>query len=78
MSESASSNAWMRSCERLPYSFEAGAFDAVHMMITFISELLVGPDCPLAKILMRMANAAGFRLMEKQGNFFSYALVFEK
>ena len=42
------------------------------------SELLTDPDYPLAETLIRMAGAANFRLKRRQGNFFSYTLVFEK
>jgi ubiquinone/menaquinone biosynthesis C-methylase UbiE len=42
------------------------------------SELLTDPDYPLAETLIRMASAANFRLKRRQGNFFSYTLVFEK
>jgi ubiquinone/menaquinone biosynthesis C-methylase UbiE len=42
------------------------------------SELLVDPDYPLPRTLIRMANLAGFRPREKLGNFFHYTLVFEK
>ena len=46
--------------------------------ILAFSEILLDPDYPLAKTLVRMARAANFRFKEKQGNFFSYTLVFEK
>ena len=42
------------------------------------SELLMDPDYPLAGTLIRMANAAGFWLREKLGNFLYYTLIFEK
>ena len=42
------------------------------------SELLTDPDYPLAGTLVRMAGTANFRLKKKQGNFFSYTLIFEK
>ncbi|MBW1798568.1 MAG: methyltransferase domain-containing protein, partial [Deltaproteobacteria bacterium] len=42
------------------------------------SELLVDPDYPCAKTLIRKANAASFRLKEKVGNFFYYTLILEK
>ena len=42
------------------------------------SEALPDPDYPLATTLIRYATAAGFRLKRRQGNFFSYTLVFEK
>ena len=42
------------------------------------SELLLDPDYPLARTLIRKASAAGFRLREKLGNFFYYTLVFER
>lgn len=43
-----------------------------------ISELLVDPDYPLAKTVISLATDAGFRLKKREGNFFSYTLVFEK
>jgi ubiquinone/menaquinone biosynthesis C-methylase UbiE len=46
--------------------------------ILAFSEVLLDPDYPLAKTLVRMARAANFHLKEKLGNFFSYTLVFEK
>jgi len=42
------------------------------------SELLLDPDYPLARTLIRQANKAGFRLRRKLGNFLAYTLVFEK
>jgi ubiquinone/menaquinone biosynthesis C-methylase UbiE len=42
------------------------------------SELLLDPDYPRAKTLIRLANGAGFRLKEKVGNSFYYTLIFEK
>jgi ubiquinone/menaquinone biosynthesis C-methylase UbiE len=42
------------------------------------SELFFDPDYPLAETLIRMAGNANFRLKKRQGNFFSYTLVFEK
>ena len=42
------------------------------------SELITDPDYPLARTVIRMANAAKFRLKKRLGNFFSYTLVFEK
>lgn len=42
------------------------------------SELLTDPDYPLARTLIRKAQAARFRLKQKTGSFFSYTLVFEK
>ena len=42
------------------------------------SELLLDPDYPLAKTLIRKANAAGYQLKKKVGNFFYYTLVFKK
>ena len=43
-----------------------------------ISELLLDPDYPLAETSIRRAEAAGFRLKWKTGNFLAYTLVFEK
>jgi len=42
------------------------------------SELLFDPDYPRARTLVRKANAAGFQLKRKVGNFFYYTLIFEK
>jgi ubiquinone/menaquinone biosynthesis C-methylase UbiE len=42
------------------------------------SELISDPDYPLSRTVIRMANAAKFRLKKRLGNFFSYTLVFEK
>ena len=42
------------------------------------SELLFDPDYPCAETLIRLANAANFRLKKKIGNFFYYTLIFEK
>jgi uncharacterized protein len=42
------------------------------------SELVFDPDYPLAKALIRRANAAGFRLKKRAGNFTYYTLFFEK
>ena len=42
------------------------------------SELLLDPDYPRAKTLLRKANAASFQLKHKVGNFFYYTLIFEK
>jgi ubiquinone/menaquinone biosynthesis C-methylase UbiE len=42
------------------------------------SELLLDPDYPRARTLIRKASTAGFRLREKVGSFFYYTLVFEK
>jgi ubiquinone/menaquinone biosynthesis C-methylase UbiE len=42
------------------------------------SELLLDPDYPLASTTTRWAKAAGLRLRQRFGNFFSYTLVFEK
>ena len=42
------------------------------------SELLFDPDYPRAKALILKANAAGFRLKKKAGNFTYYTLIFEK
>ncbi len=42
------------------------------------SELFFDPDYPLASTVIRWAEAAGFRLKQKSGNFLAYSLVFEK
>ncbi len=42
------------------------------------SELLLDPDYPRARMLIRKAEAAGFRLKKKVGSFFYYTLTFEK
>ena len=42
------------------------------------SELLPDPDYPRARALVRKANAAGFKLTRKVGNFFHYTLILEK
>lgn len=42
------------------------------------SELLFDPDYPRAGRLTRLAGAAGFRMREKIGSFFSYTIIFEK
>ncbi len=42
------------------------------------SELLPDPDYPLASTTIRRAEAAGFRLRQRFGNFFNYTLSFEK
>jgi hypothetical protein len=42
------------------------------------SELITDPDYPRSRTVIRMANAAKFRLKKRLGNFFSYTLVFEK
>lgn len=42
------------------------------------SEVLMDPDYPLVRTLVRMARAANFRLKDKQGSFFSYTVVFKK
>ena len=42
------------------------------------SEVLMDPDYPLARTLIRMADIAGFRLKNKAGDFVSYTVVFEK
>lgn len=42
------------------------------------SEILIDPDYPLARTLTKWAAQAEFRVKEKQGNFFTYTLVFEK
>jgi ubiquinone/menaquinone biosynthesis C-methylase UbiE len=41
-------------------------------------ELLMDPDYPRARTLVRWAASAGFRLREKVGNVFYYTLVLEK
>ncbi len=42
------------------------------------SEVLLDPDYPLARTLVRWAGRTGFRVKKKIGNFFAYTLVFEK
>lgn len=42
------------------------------------SELLMDPDYPLVRTLVRLASQAGFRLKEKRGDFLSYSIIFEK
>ena len=42
------------------------------------SELLMDPDYPLPRSLIRQAAGAGFRLRKRLGNFFYYTLIFEK
>lgn len=42
------------------------------------SEVLLDPDYPLARTLIRLAGAAGFRVKYRLGSFFAYTLVFEK
>lgn len=42
------------------------------------SELLLDPDYPLARTLVRWAQEAGFRLKDRMGNLFHYTLIFEK
>ncbi len=42
------------------------------------SELLLDPDFPLARTLINLAQAAGFRLQRRYGNLLEYTLVFEK
>ena len=42
------------------------------------SELLLDPDYPLVRTVIALATDAGFRLKKREGNFFSYTLVFEK
>jgi ubiquinone/menaquinone biosynthesis C-methylase UbiE len=42
------------------------------------SELLMDPDYPLARTLIRKASATGFRLRERAGSMFAYTLVSEK
>lgn len=42
------------------------------------TELLLDPDYPLARTLIRQASQAGFRLKKKIGNFMHYTLIFEK
>lgn len=42
------------------------------------SELFIDPDYPLASTTIRRAEAAGFRLKQRFGNFFNYTLVFGK
>lgn len=42
------------------------------------SELLLDPDYPLARTLIRQAASVGFRLKARAGGFFAYTLLFEK
>lgn len=42
------------------------------------SELFIDPDYPLSSTIIRWARAAGLRLRQRFGSFFSYTLVFEK
>ncbi len=42
------------------------------------SELVMDPDYPLAKTLVRYATMTGYRLRRRVGSFFSYSLVFQK
>jgi ubiquinone/menaquinone biosynthesis C-methylase UbiE len=42
------------------------------------SELFLDPDYPLASTTIRQAEAAGFRLKQRFGSFFSYSLTFDK
>ena len=42
------------------------------------SELVLDPDYPRARTLVRKAASAGFRLREQIGNVFYYTLLFEK
>lgn len=42
------------------------------------SELLLDPDYPLVRTVVRWAASAGFRLRKKVGNFVYYTLIFEK
>ncbi len=58
----------MRECYRVLFPTGTLAF----------SELLFDPDYPLASTVIRWAEAAGFRLKHKSGNFLAYSLVFEK
>ncbi len=42
------------------------------------SELLMDPDYPTRRTLVKLAGQAGFKLKSLSGSFFSYTLVFEK
>jgi ubiquinone/menaquinone biosynthesis C-methylase UbiE len=42
------------------------------------SELLMDPDYPLPGTLVRLGQAAGFRLKHRLGNLIYYTLIFEK
>jgi len=42
------------------------------------SELLMDPDYPTRRTLVKLAGQAGFKLKSQSGSFFSYTLVFEK
>jgi len=46
--------------------------------VLVFSELIMDPDYPLAKTLIRRAKNANFKLSEKLGNFFYYTLKFKK
>jgi ubiquinone/menaquinone biosynthesis C-methylase UbiE len=46
--------------------------------ILAFSELLLDPDYPLARTLIRQAGEAGFRLRRQSGHVLAYTLVFEK
>lgn len=42
------------------------------------SELLMDPDYPTRRTLVKLAGQAGFKLKSQSGSFFSYTLIFEK
>lgn len=42
------------------------------------SELLLDPDYPRSRTLVRLTEGAGFRLLNKSGNCLSYTVIFEK
>lgn len=46
--------------------------------ILSFSEILLDPDYPLAKTIIKLTMENGFKLKEKRGNFFYYTLIFEK
>jgi len=46
--------------------------------VLVFSELIMDPDYPFAKTLIRRAQNANFKLSEKLGNFFYYTLKFKK
>ncbi len=43
-----------------------------------ITEEFLDPDYPLARTTIRWAREAGFEWMERHGNWFVYALNFQK
>ncbi len=43
-----------------------------------MSELLMDPDYPLSRTVIRKVESFPFKLIEKIGNFFYYTLKFKK